>query len=165
MKALDPTAILRSLIDADVRFVLIGGMAGIFLGSTSVTQDLDICYARDKENLRRLAGVLRALAARPRGLDRTLPAVLDAQTLRNGANFTLETSAGPLDCLAEVSGGFNYTNLVANATTQIFEDMKIPVASLDDLIRMKRAAGRPKDLIEVENLAALREVRDRRRRA
>ena len=163
MKALDPAAILRSLVDTDVRFVLIGGMAAIFLGSTSVTQDLDICYGRDKENLERLAAVLRALSARPRGRDRTLPWVPDAQTLRNGANFTLETSAGPLDCLAELSGGFNYASLVANATMEHFEGMEIPVVSLDDLIRTKRAAGRPKDLIEVENLAALREVRDRRR--
>ena len=40
----------------------------------------------------------------------------------------------------------------------------VPVASLDDLIRMKRAAGRNKDLIEVENLSALREVRDSQER-
>ncbi len=90
--------------------------------------------------------------------------MIDAQTLRNGSNFTFETSAGPLDCLAEASGGFNYTNLAPNATTEAFEGMDIPVVSLDDLIRMKRAAGRPKDLIEIENLSALREVRDRRRR-
>lgn len=147
-----------------MRFVLIGGMAAIFLGSTSVTQDLDICYARDRENLVKLAAVLRGLSARPRGFDRTLKWVLDAQTLRNGANFTFETSAGPLDCLAAASGGFTYANLAPNATSEAFEGMTIPVVSLDDLIRMKRAAGRPKDLIEVENLAALREVRDRRRR-
>ena len=140
-------------------------MAGIFLGSTSVTQDLDICYARDKENLVKLAAVLKRLSARPRGLDRTLTWVLDAQTLRNGANFTFETSAGPLDCLAEATGGFNYPNLAPNATAEPFEGMEITVVSLDDLIRMKRAAGRPKDLIEVENLAALREVRDRRKRS
>ena len=164
MKALDPATILRRLIDADVRFVLIGGMAAIFLGSTSVTQDLDICYARDKENLVRLAGVLKALAARPRGVDRRLRTVLDAQTLRNGSNFTFETNAGPLDCLGEASGGFDYAKLAPNATTESFEGMSVPVVSLDDLIRMKRAAGRPKDLIEIENLAALREVRDHRRR-
>jgi predicted nucleotidyltransferase len=164
LSALDPGTILRHLVDADVRFVLIGGMAGIFLGSTTVTQDLDICYAREKDNPAKLAAVLKALSARPRGLDRTLPAVVDARTLRNGSNFTFETSAGPLDCLAEASGGFNYTNLAPNATTEAFEGMDIPVVSLDDLVRMKRAAGRPKDLIEVENLSALREVRDRRRR-
>ena len=165
MKSLDPAAILRNLVDADVHFVLIGGMAAIFLGSTSVTQDLDICYARDKENLAKLAAVLKALSARPRGLNRTLPVRIDMQTLRNGANFTFETSAGPLDCLAELSGGFNYALLAPNATAELFEGMKIPVVALDDLIRMKRAAGRPKDLIEVENLSALREVRDKRRRS
>jgi hypothetical protein len=144
--------------------VLIGGMAGIFLGSTSVTQDLDICYARDGENLAKLATVLSALKARPRGLGRGLRVPMDAQTLRNGTNFTFETSAGPLDCIAEASGGFTYAKLVPNATTESFEGLDIPVVSLDDLIRMKRATGRPKDLIEVENLAALRDVRDRRRK-
>jgi predicted nucleotidyltransferase len=164
LSALDPAALLRSLVDADVRFVLIGGMAGIFLGSTSVTQDLDICYARDRENLTKLASVLSALKARPRGVERRLRVPIDAQTLRNGANFTFATTAGPLDCIAETSGGFSYEKLAPNATKEPFEGMDIPVVSLDDLIRMKRAAGRPKDLIEVENLAALREVRDRRRR-
>jgi predicted nucleotidyltransferase len=164
MSTLDPAELLRRLVEADVRFVLIGGMAAVFLGSTSVTQDLDICYARDKQNLEKLAGVLKALRARLRGIDRRLPVVIDAQALRDGSNFTFETSAGPFDCLAEPSGGFTYENLAPNSTKESFEGMDIPVVSLDDLIRMKRAAGRPKDLIEVENLAALREVRDRRRR-
>lgn len=160
MRPLEPSAILSALVAAKVDFVLIGGMAGTFLGSTTITQDLDICYSRDRDNLARLASALAALDARPRGLDRTLPFRLDAQTLLNGGSFTFETTAGPLDCLAETSGGFNYANLRPNATVLPFEGLAIPVTSLDDLIRMKRAAGRNKDLIEVENLSALREVRD-----
>ena len=160
MTALDAGAILRTLAAHQVRFLLIGGMAGVFHGSTTITQDLDICYAVDRADFERLASALLELGVRPRGMDPELPFRADAQTLRNGANFTFDSHAGPLDCLAEASGGFTYEKLLPASTIYPFEGLDVPVVSLDDLIRMKRAAGRNKDLIEVENLSALREVRD-----
>ena len=75
-------------------------------------------------------------------------------------NFTFDTKYGPFDCIGEASGYFDYEQLRRNADEMDLLESNVFVASLDDLIRMKRAAGRNKDLIEVENLAALREVRD-----
>lgn len=133
-------------------------------GSTSVTRDLDVCYSRERTNLERLAAALHELGARLRGADMGLPFRPDAKTLKAGMNFTFETKHGSFDCLGEPSGNFNYDQLRPNAEELDLDGLRVRVASLDDLIRLKRAAGRAKDLIEVENLSALREVRERRRR-
>lgn len=97
-------AAVQHLCDAGVEFVVIGGWAAIFHGSAHVTSDLDICYSRDKENLRKLAGALAPHYPRPRGFPDNLPFVWDAATLANGTVFTLVTDLGIIDLLAEVSG-------------------------------------------------------------
>ena len=160
----DPIAVLRLLSEHDVRFVLIGGQAARAHGSPSVTEDLDICYDRAAENLERLAQALSSVEARLRGVPDDLPFVLDAQTLRNGDTFTLSTTVGAIDVLGTPSGTDGYRDLRANAVEMHISDVPVLVASLEDLIRMKTAAGRPKDRIEVEILAALREERDGRAR-
>src|SRR4029077_5189381 len=99
-----------------------------------------------------------------RGAREPVSFLLDARRLKAGLNFTFDTKYGPFDCLGDASGGFDYEQLKPNADGMDLVGTSVPVASLDDLIRMKRAAGRNKDLIEVENLAALREVRDKGRR-
>ena len=158
----DAAGIIRVLLDKRVRFVVIGGIAGNLLGSTNVTHDIDVCYARDAENLEALATALRDLEASLRGADPGLPFKLDARTLRNGLNFTFNTRLGPLDCLGETSGKFTYDVLRPNVETVPLADMSVEVSSLDDLIRMKRATGRARDMAEVENLSALRDVRQGR---
>jgi hypothetical protein len=160
----DPTAILRVLTAHDVRFVVVGGVSGNLHGSTTLTEDIDVAYARDRPNLERLAAALRDMRATLRGAPKALRFKRDAATLRAGLNFTFSTRLGPLDCIGEAAGGFTYETLVGGAETYPISGMTIATASLDDLIRMKRAAGRIKDRIEVENLSALREVRAKRQR-
>jgi hypothetical protein len=155
--AFDPVTALRTLLDRDVRFVLIGGFAGALRGSPLITGDLDICYARDDANLERLAETLRSLEARLRGAPPDVPFLLDARTLRAGDHFTFSTSVGPLDILGTPSGTKGFADLDPNATDEVVEGMTVRVASIEDLIRMKRAAGRPKDLIAVEWLTAVRD--------
>lgn len=159
-----PDAILRSLADHGVRFVLVGGLASQAHGSPSLTTDLDICYARDADNLARLAATLTKLSAVRRGLPADAPRMppLDARTLRAGGLFTLTTTAGDFDLLATPDPGFDYERLLASAVTSVVAGHPVLVASLADLIDMKRAAGRPKDRIELEILGALREELDRR---
>jgi hypothetical protein len=159
----DPTAILGILIAHEVAFVVVGGVSGNLHGSTTLTQDIDIVYARDRRNLERLAAALRELEATLRGAPRNLTFKLDTATLRAGMNFTFSTRFGPLDCRGEAAGAFTYDSLVGNAEHYPLGGVTVVTAALDDLIRMKRAAGRIKDRIEVENLAALREVRDKGR--
>lgn len=159
----DPRPILGVLARHEVRFVVIGGVAASLQGSTTITNDFDICYARDQDNVERLAAALKELEATLRGVREPVAFRLDARALKAGLNFTFDTKYGPFDCLGAASGSFDYEQLKRNADGMDLVGTNVPVASIDDLIRMKRASGRNKDLIEVENLAALREVRDRGR--
>jgi hypothetical protein len=156
-EAFDPLEALRVLTTHGVRFVLVGGFAAVIRGSPVITGDLDICYARDDDNLNNLAGALRELGTSLRGAPPDVPFLLDARTLRNGDHFTFSTRAGPLDCLGTPAGTAGFADLDADATDEDLSGLNVRVASLDDLIRMKRAAGRPKDLIALEWLGNIRE--------
>ena len=159
-----PDEILRRLVEADVKFVLVGGLAAQAHGSTSLTTDLDICYARDLDNLRALVEVLSDIASVRRGLPVDAPGMppLDARTLRAGSLFTLSTRFGDFDLLANPDPGFDYGTLLPAAVPAVTAGVHVLVAGLDDLMSMKGAAGRPKDRIELEILGALREELDRR---
>ncbi|HKR65166.1 MAG TPA: hypothetical protein VJZ00_15655 [Thermoanaerobaculia bacterium] len=158
----DPRPALRVLLSHDVRFVVVGGIAGVLLGSPSLTFDLDICYDRGQKNLEALADALKELKATLRGAPADLPFLLDAKTLRMGDSFTFDTATGSLDCLGTPSGTTGYADLMKNAKqVETVGGLRVWVASIDDLIRMKRAAGRPKDRIAVEILTALKEEREK----
>lgn len=161
-----PDEILRRLVDAEVRFIVIGGLAAQAHGSTSLTRDLDVCFARDRDNLERMARVLEDLAATRRGLPADAPAMppLDLSTLRAASLFALDTRFGPFDLLAQPDPGLDYEALIARAEAAEIAGVTVRFAGLDDLMAMKRAAGRPKDRIELEILGALREEIDRRSR-
>jgi predicted nucleotidyltransferase len=154
-------AILNVLADARVKFVLIGGYAAMLHGSTYLTRDLDICYERTAGNLDRLATALAALHPRLRGAPEGVSLVLDARALRQGMNFTLETDAGDLDLLGELTEVGTYSNVIGNADTVELSGRLIHVISLDELIRSKRAAARPKDLNVLPELEALQELKER----
>jgi hypothetical protein len=158
--AFDPLRVLGGLVRGRVRFVLIGGFAAALRGSPMITGDLDICHAGDDANLERLSDCLVSLDARLRGAPADVGFRLDARTLAAGDHFTFVTSAGPLDCLRTPSGTDGFADLDASATDEDVDGVLVRVASLDDLIRMKRAAGRPQDRIAVEWLAALQDELD-----
>lgn len=136
---------------------MIGGLGARLYGSPSVTNDTDVCYQRSPENLERLAAALRQLHAELRGAERAAPFQLDAKTLAAGDHFTFITDAGNLDILGTPAGVEGFDPLEREAKVFRFDGLTVPVASIDDLISMKRAAGRPKDLIEIEVLGALRD--------
>lgn len=159
-----PDRILEVLVRHGVHFVLIGGLAAQAHGSPSLTGDVDICYSRDRDNLERLAAALSELSSVRRDLPPDSPRLppLDARTLRAGGLLTLTTRFGNLDLLAAPDPGFDYGHLLEHAFAIEVLGADVRVASLNDLIQMKRAAGRPKDRIELEILGALREELDRR---
>lgn len=159
LAAFDPMRALQTLDEFKVEFVVIGGIAGRLWGSPTVTNDLDVCYRRTPDNLRRLADSLNALHARLRGVDDDVPFQFDAASLANGDSFTFVTDAGSLDVLGTPSGTTGYDDLIRTTEDVALNGLTVKVCHLEDLIRMKRAAARPKDLIEVEVLAAVREER------
>jgi hypothetical protein len=141
-----PKRILGALVRHDVDFVLIGGMAGMARGSDYPSYDVDITYSRDRDNLERLASALRELGATLRGAPPGMPFQLDAKALESGSHFTFDTPSGALDILSDPDGAPPYLQLRAAAGEPAdVEGEPIRVASLDHLIAMKDASGRPKD--------------------
>ena len=149
---------LTALAAGRVRFVIVGGLAVAIHGSSYVTFDLDFCYARDRENLSRLAQALGPFHPRLRGAPAGLPFRFDEETLRGGLNFTLTTEVGEIDLMGEVAGVGDYAAaLAASEQVELF-GATFDVLTLDALIASKRAAGRPKDLLVLPELEALREA-------
>jgi len=160
--AFDPIGALQALQRHGVGFVVIGGLAGRLWGSPTMTNDVDVCYDRDPANLERLAAALNELGARPRGVDEDVPFLLDAVTLAKGQNFTFTTDLCPVDVLGLPSGVKDFNELAVNAVEfDLGDGVVVEVCDLEDLMRMKRAAGRAKDRIELEVLAAVREEHER----
>jgi hypothetical protein len=153
--------LLRVLSSAHVNFILVGGVASAAHGSPRSTQDVDVVYSRENENLKRLADALAPLHPYLRGAPPGLPFRLDEATLRSGLNFTLTTDLGWLDLLGEITGGGNYEDLLQHSVLVSVFDCQTRLLNLDSLIQTKRAAGRPKDL---EAVAELEILRDRKRK-
>ena len=151
---------VRALLDGGVEFVIIGGVSATLHGSAQVTYDLDICYSRDAQNPRRLADVLAPFQPRPRGFPDGLPFVWDEGTLRNGSIFTLQTSLGEIDLLAEVAGVGGYGEVFKSSLVVEAFGRQVRVLDLPGLIRAKRAAGRPKDMASLAELESLLESGD-----
>lgn len=155
--ATDPRRIFEVLVRRGVDHLVIGGLAVVAHGHPRTTGDVDILAALNRTNLKRLAAALRELEARLAGMDAHLLGidVYDPAVLGNGANFTLETAAGGLDFFSEVPGQAPYADLKRRAiAVDLGQGLTIRVVGLDDLIRMKAAAGRPEDLSDIAALTS-----------
>jgi len=158
---MDLARILKQLTSFEVEFVVIGGVAAAAQGSVRPTFDLDICYRRTSENLERLAEALAPLHPKLRDVPNDVPFQWDARTLASGLHFTLQTDAGAVDLLGEVTGLGTYDQVLA--ASEILELYGIPVhvLTLEGLIAAKRATGRPRDREHLLELEALLELRER----
>jgi hypothetical protein len=159
-----PRLLLADLVEGGVDFVVIGGVAVILHAQPRFTKDLDVCYGTDAANLARTGAVLTALHARLRGIDEDVPFVADARALRQTQILTLTTDHGDIDLLVDPSGAPPYADLRADAEVLDVGGIDVRVASIEHLTAMKRAAGRPQDLIDLEALEIARRRRGRRRR-
>ena len=157
----DFARLLRRLSDASVDFLLIGGVAANAHGSARVTTDLDVSYSRTTANLARVVKALKPVKPYLRGAPPGLPFVWSVETLRAGLNFTLMTSDGAIDLLGEIVGGGTYEDLLPHSSAHRAFGRDIRILDLPWLIRVKRAAGRPKDLEVVAELEALLEEQGR----
>lgn len=154
----DPRDALRTLVEHEVDFVLVGGLAGNAWGSAYGTSDTDVVYDRSDANLERLAAALREMNARLRGAPDDLSFLLDAETLRAGLNFTFVTRYGDVDTLGEASGAPPYPVLKSASTLIEVAGVAVHVASLDHLIAMKDAAGRTKDKLHASEYRVISDV-------
>ena len=154
-------SMLKGLIDAKIEFVVIGGVAARAHGSPRITEDLDVCYCTEKENLDLLAGLLASWHAYPRGVGSGLPFIMDRRTLETKPVLNLTTDQGALD-LFDVVAGVGEFAAVSKASVDIDGgDVRFLALDLPGLVRAKKAAGRPKDLDQLPELEALIELRRR----
>ncbi len=154
-------ALLSVLTDADVEFIVIGGVAGIVHGSATFTKDVDVVYARNKNNLKKLVAALTPHTPYLRGAPAGLPFKWTVETIEAGLNFTLTTDIGDFDMLGEVTGGGRHEDLLPHTIEAEAFGIKFRCVSLRKLIYLKRAAGRPRDLNAIAELEALLEERER----
>jgi predicted nucleotidyltransferase len=156
---LDIPNLLGALTRRGVDFVVIGGVAAVIHGSPRNTFDLDICFATDGANLEALGQVLVEVGATLRGVEEDAAFVPDAASLRRVQVLTLATEFGTLDVLAQPNGAPRYEALRDRAERVDVGGLFVRVASVPDLIAMKRAAGRHKDLADVAELEAIARLR------
>lgn len=149
--------ILGALQEHHVDYVLIGALAATIHGSSLRTDDVDVCPRKDAANLKRLAGALRALEAKEYDPHRGELIERDwtGAMLASDRTWLLGTSAGRLDLVFEPSGTDGYADLGRGAVAMEIGGVHVRVASLEDVIRSKEAADRPRDR---EQLPALRHL-------
>jgi hypothetical protein len=148
---LDAERILRALAEHDVDYVLIGGLAVQTHGHVRTTNDADLIPAPNPANLERLAAALRSLGARVLNPGEETTEI-DAKMLPRATIWQFVTRDGGIDVMHEVPGGRSYDELREGALHVQLGDIDVPVVSLDDLIQMKLARGRPIDLADVASL-------------
>jgi predicted nucleotidyltransferase len=154
--SIDFSKLLRALLDGGIEFILVGGVAGVLHGAARATYDVDVVYRRSPENMARLVLALAPYQPYLRGAPAGLPFSFDVDTLSHGLNFTLTTALGDIDLLGEVVGGGRYEALLAHSQPLPLLGTTCRCVTLEGLIRLKRAAGRPKDLEAIAELEALR---------
>lgn len=157
-----PGRLVSALVEGGVDFVVIGGVAVILQAMPRFTKDLDICYSTEQENLDALGRVLVALKARLRGVPEEVPFVPDGRTLRQTQIVCLTTPEGDIDLLVAPDGAPPYKTLRRRADIMELGGHQIRIASIEDMLAMKRAAGRPVDVVDIESLEAARRLVRRR---
>ena len=149
--------LIRTLSQAQVEFIVVGGVAAAGHGSARLTRDLDIVYRRTTTNIERLVSAVTPLNPYLRGAPPGLPFSWSEETIRKGLNFTLITSLGALDLLGEITGGGRYEDILPHSIKLELHGTECLCLGLEYLIKVKRAAGRPKDFEAIAELEAIRE--------
>jgi predicted nucleotidyltransferase len=147
--------LLRRLVAAEARFVVVGGLAVGAWGVVRGTKDVDIVVAPEAENLRKIAEVAVAAGGHLQQGDALLGTPISiASALMDGEQVPIETDLGRLDVVQGLDGVPSYEDLLARATEAEILGVTVSVCSIEDLKAMKRAAGRTRDLADLEDLDA-----------
>ena len=149
------------LTQAEVEFVIVGGVSAVLQGAPITTRDLDVCYRRTPANITRLVSALAPLNPRPRGFPPDLPFFFDERSIQLGSNFTLEIGDESLDLLGVMSAIGGYEEIISQAEEKTVAGHKVKVLPLALLIATKQAAGRPKDLAVIPELKATLEMQQK----
>jgi predicted nucleotidyltransferase len=148
--------LLELLVKSDIDFVLIGGYAGVVYGSSIVTKDIEICAVLGPDNIKKIRESLKDYKPKHRMTANKLSLMDHPSDLNTVKNLYIETELGVLDIISDVSGVGDFEKLKENAIEITIYGHKCKVISIEDLIKTKKALGRPKDLLAVEELQKLK---------
>ncbi len=155
-----PNLLLR-LARAGVKFIIVGGYAGVAHGCTYTTQDIDICCDFSPANLLALQEAISDLHPVHRMTPTRKPLNLTPENIADLKNLYLDTDLGPLDCLGHVNGIGNYEQARQMSEPIDTEGVQIHVLTIDALIAAKQAMNRPRDKEAIRQLKAIKELRDK----
>lgn len=147
--------LLARLLQGQVEFVLVGGLAAAIHGSSLNTRDVDICIRLSLENLMRLQTALADLHPVHRSHP-DIPFVVTAENWERFKNLYLKTDLGIVDCLGEVLGVGGYDETLSHSIVLNLPIGPCRILDIDTLIKAKEAMGRPHDLVAVQHLKAVR---------
>jgi predicted nucleotidyltransferase len=158
---LDIRELLGELVREGVEFLIIGGVAVGYHGHVRATKDVDVVPAPDPANLERLARALEQLEVQVEGAEEfdaaELPNPLDPHALAQGGNWVLLTRLGRLDIMQWIGEDALWEKLSPAAIEDEIGGLPIKMVSYEDLVALKKLAGRPEDLSDLERLRQARE--------
>lgn len=149
--------ILKVLSDAEIDFVLVGGLAAVFHGSAYVTRDVDVCTLLTPENIEKLRSCLSPFNPKHRMTPQKLSFLEFPQEPTSFNNLYVQCDLGVLDLLGELPGVGTFDEIKSRANDIVMEDLQIKVISIDDLIKSKKIVGRPKDHATILELNVIKE--------
>lgn len=147
--------LLRRLAAAEAKFVVVGGLAVNAWGVVRGTKDVDVVVAPEIDNLKRVAEVAVEAGGRVQKGEALLGSEISiASALASGEQVAIETDLGRLDVVQGLDGVPTYDDLRSRASDAEILGVTVAVCSIEDLRKMKRAAGRTRDLADLEDLDA-----------
>jgi len=155
----DFLTLLSKLNRCQVRFVIIGGFAGVVYGAIAVTQDIDICCEFTAENLLQLQEALADLHPVHRMTPGRVKLQLTEQSCKDFNNLYLDTDLGQLDCIGYVKGVGDFNSCRQASRVIEVDDEKFHVLTIEALIQAKEAMNRPRDKETVIQLETIRKAR------
>jgi len=150
--------LLEQLVAAEVRFVLVGGLAVNAWGYLRATQDLDIVPDPDPANLERLAALLEGLGGRVEVEGGRLAPSAIRTFLKAGDRTLVSTEAGHVDVLQGLPQVPSFDRLDTDAKSVDLDGITVKICSLDALKAMKSASERARDRDDLDALEKLDEV-------
>ncbi|HEY6731636.1 MAG TPA: nucleotidyl transferase AbiEii/AbiGii toxin family protein [Solirubrobacterales bacterium] len=147
--------LLRRLTKAEVEFVVVGGLALNAWGIVRGTKDVDVVIATDPDNIKRVAEVAVDAGGRVQQGEALLGTPFSiAAALAGGEQVAIETDLGRLDVVQGLDGVPSFEDLRSRAIEAEILGSKVWICSREDLRAMKQAAGRTRDLADIEDLDA-----------
>jgi hypothetical protein len=151
--------LIERLKKGGVKFVLVGGFAGVVHGCTYVTQDIDICCNFSTNNLITLQKALKDLHPVHRMTPKRLKLKLTAENCNQFKNLYLDTDIGQLDCLASIQGLGDYEDVEnLSEIRNLGGGLRIHVLTIDSLIKARKAMNRPRDKEAILQLEAIKKM-------